>query len=271
MAEKTTAVTTAKQGVVALKESLNTPATMESFKKLLGNRANGFVSALISIVGNSDLLRNADTNSIILAAGQSAAMNLPINPSLGMAGIVPYWDNNKKTYVAQLQVMRDGWVELAQRSGQIAQMANEIVYEGELVKIDRFRNEYDFSGHRTSNRVIGYMAYTKTISGFEKVEYMTVEECLAHAKRYSGQFKKDGKGLWKDQFDAMALKTVLKKLIKKYLPKSTEMIMAIESDQAIFTNGEVGNATPEYADNAQNVQEVEVVDVDAEVIETPQE
>lgn len=273
---QTTAVTTKiNYGVDNLKKSLDRPATIESFKKMLGaNGANRFISALISIVGNSDELKKADTKSIILAAGQSAALNLPINPSLGLASVIAYWDKKKgpidpKTgkptgqHVAQFQIQRNGLMELAQRSGKIAKLVNEVVYEGELKSYNRFTDEYDFSGQRVSDKVIGFMAYAKTTTGFEKTVYMTREEVAKHGQRYSKTYTKEY-GMWKTNFEAMALKTVLKKLITKYLPKTEELALAIESDQASFTQGEIGNATPEYIDNAQTQEPivVEAIEVD---------
>lgn len=261
-------VTPYKCGVPALKASLANSATIESFTKLLGNRANGFISALTSLVGNNDLLQKTDTTSIILAAGQSAAMNLPINPALSMAAIVPFNDRKSGKTIAQFQVMRDGWVELVQRGGMVKTLVNEIVYEGELVSHNKFTGEYVFdSSKRVSDKIIGYMAYVKLLSGFEKTIFWTAEECYAHAKRYSGQFKYD-KGLWKENFNAMALKTVLKTLIKKWVPKTPEMEMALSSDQASFHSGEIGNATAEYVDNASRAQEPQTIDVDsAEVVD----
>lgn len=280
---QTTAVTTKiNYGMDNLRNSLNRPATIDSFTKMLGkNGASRFTSALISIVGGSDELKKADTNSIILAAGQSAAMNLPLNPSLGMAAVIAYWDKKKgpideKTgqprgqYVAQFQMMRNGLMELAQRSGKVARIANEVVYEGELKSYNRFTDEYDFTGQRISNKVIGYMAYAKLLNGFEKTVFMTVEEAMAHGKRYSKTYS-NPYGRWKTDFEAMALKTVLKRLITKWLPKTEEMQMALESDQASFTQGEIGNATPEYIDNAQTqepivVEAIEVDSVEAEEV-----
>lgn len=281
--QSTTAVATKiNYGMDNLRNTLNRPATIDSFTKMLGkNGASRFTSALISIVGGSDELKKADTNSIILAAGQSAAMNLPLNPSLGMAAVIAYWDKKKgpideKTgqpmgqYVAQFQMMRNGLMELAQRSGKVARIANEVVYEGELKSFNRFTDEYDFTGQRVSDKVIGYMAYAKLLNGFEKTVYMTVEEAMAHGKRYSKTYS-NPYGRWKTDFEAMALKTVLKRLITKWLPKTEEMQMALESDQASFTQGEIGNATPEYIDNAQSqepivVEAIEVDNVEAEEV-----
>lgn len=271
-------------GIANLKEQLNTPATIQSFRNLLGEQgAARFTSALMNIVGQSDELKRADTKSIILAAGQSAALNLPLNPSLGMAAVIAYWDKKKGPinpetgkptgqYVAQFQMQRNGLMELAQRSGKIVRLTNEVVYEGELKSHNRFTDEYDFSGQRVSDKVIGYMAYAKLTNGFEKTVYMTREEAMAHGQRYSRTFNF---GVWKTNFDAMALKTVLKRLITKYLPKTEELQMAIESDQASFTQGEIGNATPEYVDNAtafhkfvesEQVEAIEVDNVEAEEV-----
>lgn len=252
-------------GIANLKEQLNVPATVQSFRNLLGEKgAARFTSALMNIVGQSADLQQADTKSIILAAGQSAALNLPLNPSLGMAAVIAY--RNKKTgkVIAQFQMMRNGLIELAQRSGKVARITNEVVYEGELKSYNRFTDEYDFSGQRISNTVIGFMAYVKLLNGFEKTIYMTREEALAHGRRYSKTFKDDW-SKWKTDFEAMALKTVLKRLINKWVPKTEEMQMALESDQASFTQGEIGNAQPEYVDNdqrAEKVEAIEVVDVD---------
>ena len=93
------------------------------------------------------------------------------------------------------------------------------------------------------------MAYIKLTNGFEKTVYWTKEECTQHALRYSQTFKK-GYGVWKDNFDAMSLKTVLKHLIKKYAPKSVEVLNAISDDQAVVN--ESGNTA--YKDNEPDEQ-----------------
>ena len=136
------------------------------------------------------------------------------------------------------------------RTGQVKFVANEVVHEGELVKHNKFTGEYVFDEDaKKSDKVVGYMAYIRLNNGFEKTVYWTVEECKAHALRYSQTFKK-GYGIWKDNFDAMALKTVLKHLIKKYAPKSVEVLSAITDDQSVSNeNGEAA-----YRDNEPDEQ-----------------
>lgn len=257
----------------AITKAVNNSQTMARFVGMLGERqAKQFTSALVSIVTNDSYLQKCEVGSVLRAANAVATMNLPISPSLGMGGVIPYYNSSKGIYEAQVQVYRNGYVELAQRSGQLAALVNEPVHEGELVSCNKFKDEYVFDeSKRKSDKIIGYMAYARTITGFEKTIYMTREECYKHAKRYSDTFKKD-KGKWKTDFDAMALKTVLRKLIIKYLPKSTEMQAAISYDQATMS-GDFDTPTPNYVDNQSSVQPtqetpVEVVNVEAVEVES---
>ena len=254
-----------KTGLVALNSALSTDKVKRKFEEMLGKKAPGFITSITNVVRNNDLLQTADKNSIILAAATAAALDLPINPNLGYAAIIPFKDMKKGTCSATMQIMRNGWVELAQRSGQVVRICNEIVYEGELVSHNRFTDEYVFDeSKRTSNKPIGYMAYVKLTNNFEKTVYWSVEECKAHGIKYSQTYKR-GYGLWVDNFDAMALKTVLKHLITKYVPKSLEMQIAIERDQASFT-GDIENPTPVYVDNS-DFQDAEVVPADSKMNE----
>lgn len=231
-----------------LKVALSSESVAKRFSDMLGKRAPGFITSITNVVSNNDLLKKADVNSIILAAATAAALDLPINPNLGYAAIIPFKDNKTGLCTATCQIMRSGWVELAQRSGQIVRLANEIVYEGELVSHNRFTDEYVFDEtKRVSDKIIGYLAYAKLSNGFEKYVFWDVEKCKQHGMRFSQTFKR-GYGLWKDDFNSMALKSVLKHLITKYLPKSLEMQMAIERDQAALS-GDIDNPQVHYVDN----------------------
>lgn len=226
----------------ALKKMLGAESIQKKFNEMLGKKASGFLASITTCVSNNALLQKAEPNSIILAASQAAALDLPIVPNLGYAAIVPY-----KTS-AQFQIMRNGWVELCERTGLVQTIVNEIVYEGQLVKKNKFTGEYVFDEDaKKSDKVIGYMAYLKLTNGFEKTVYWTVEECKAHGKRYSQTFKIN-KGLWIDDFNSMSLKSVLKNLIVKFAPKSVDLQRAIEIDQAAFT-GDIDNPQPVYVDN----------------------
>jgi recombination protein RecT len=99
---------------------------------------------------------------------------------------------------------------------------------------------------RLSRPIIGYASYFKLLNGFEKIYYMTLEELNHHGLRFSQTFKK-GFGLWKDDFDSMARKTVIKLNLSKNAPLSVEMQKAIVTDQAIVNDGDTEDV--EYVDN----------------------
>lgn len=249
---KTTAVAPQERtGMKALSYELASDKIKKRFQEMLGKKAPGFLASISSVVANNALLQKADVGSITLAAAQAAALDLPINPNIGYAAIVPYKG------AATLQVMRNGYVELALRSGQVVAIENELVYEGELVKADRFRGEYEFDeSQRKSDKIIGAMAYIKLANGFEKTVYWSREKCMEHGKKYSKTFGGDN-SLWTTNPEAMMLKTVLKNLIVKYIPKSIEMFMAINNDGAHFT-GDIDNPEATFDD---------AVDVSSEVVE----
>lgn len=240
-------------GLVALKNALSTDSVKQRFEEMLGKKAPGFISNIMSVAQSNTMFNNVDRNSVILAAAQAAALDLSINPNLGLAALIPY--GNTCTF----QLMRDAWVELCLRTGQFKYIVNEAVYEGELVEKNRFTDTYVFDeSKRTSDKIVGYMAAFQLINGYTKTVYWTVEECKAHGKKYSKTFS-NPKGLWTSNFDAMAKKTVLKHLLKKYAPKSIEVInRAMEVDQAAFT-GTIDNPQPVYVDNPNNAPHAEEV------------
>jgi len=206
---------------------------------VLGEKKDAFVTSLVSVVANDTNLQKCNPMSIIYAAMKSVPLGLPIESNLGFAAVIPYGDN------ASFQIMRNGWMDLLMRTGQVKFIANEIVYDGQLVKKNKFTGEYVFDEDaKKSDEIIGYMAYVKLVNGFEKTVYWTVEEVKAHALRYSQTYRK-GFGVWKDSFDSMALKTVLKNLIVKYCPKSAELQSAISADQSVTNKDNVST----YADN----------------------
>lgn len=248
----------ANNNLVQLKGALANDSIQKRFAEMLGKKSSGFLTSIMTCVQNNDLLQKADVNSIILAAGQAASLDLPINSNLGFASIIPFNDRKANKCIAQFQIQRDGWVELCLRSGQFEYIVNEPVYEGELVEKNRFTDTYVFDEtKRTSNKIIGYMAAFKLVNGYKKTVYWTVEECKEHGMKYSQTFK-NGFGLWKTAFSAMALKTTLKFLLKKYAPKSIEAInKAIISDQASF-EGDLENPRIVYADNTESQKEHKV-------------
>lgn len=256
-----------------LKQTLDAPSVKAKFESMLGKRAPQFMTSITTVVQNNALLQKADVNSIVMGAAVAASMDLPLHPSLGYAALVPF--NSKDGCFAQLQVMVKGLTELALRSGQIQALISEVVYEGQLVKKNKFTGEYVFDEDaKTSDVVIGFMSYLRLSNGFEKYEYMTVDEVKAHASKFSQTYKR-GFGVWKDHFEEMGKKTVLRRLLTRWAPKSLEMQMGLTFDQSVVKGdiNNIENADVTYADNngmtaAEQVYEEAVeVDEDGVVVE----
>lgn len=243
----------AQNNLPALKAALKAPSVTAKFQEMLGKRAPQFMTSITSVVQNNALLQKADVNSIIMGAAVAASMDLPLNPNLGYAALVPF--NSKDGCFAQVQIMIKGWTELFLRSGQCQAIVCETVYEGQLVKKNKFTGEYIFDEDaKKSDKIIGFMAYFKLTNGFEKYDYMTVEEVKAHAQKFSQTFRKGG-GIWKDHFEAMGQKTVLKRLLTKYAPKSLEMQQMAIFDQSVVKGNieNLNDAVAEYADNPKGI------------------
>lgn len=238
-----------------VQDYLKNPAIVNRTEELLKNRAGQFLTSLMAAVNNIQNLDHCVPQTVFAAAITAASLELPINNNLGFAYIIPY-KNKAGNYEAQFQMGYKGFIQLAQRTGQYKQIAATAVYEGQLISEDPLDgNTYDWKAKKSS-KIIGYVAKFRLVNGFEHELYMTAEDMLAHGKRYSQSFKK-GFGNWQDDFESMALKTVLKLNISKFGPLSVELQMAIERDQAIIKDENKGEL--EYVDASKDdVPEVKV-------------
>lgn len=224
-----------KNNIVAQKEAktlkgmLEMPAYKNKFNEMLGKKAAGFMSSIIAVTNNNKSLAKANPATVIGAAAQAAMLDLPINQSLGFAYIVPYGSE------AQFQLGYKGYIQLAQRTGQYVDIGSKTVYEGELEYENRLLDKFKF-GERTGDKVIGYLAYFRLTNGFEKMLFVEIDKMIAHAKRYSKNYKGGTEKWGLTDFDTMAEKTVLKKLLSKYGPLSIENI---QMSQALANDGGV--------------------------------
>jgi len=226
---------------ITLKKYINDTLVKERIQEMLQDKAQQFVISLLSTVNNNSALASCDPASVLNAAMTSASLGLPINQNLGFAYIIPYKDK------AQFQMGYKGFIQLAQRSGKFKTINVSDVRQGEISFHDRLTGEIIFEWaeeNRDKLPIIGYVGFMELINGFKKTMFMTMDELKKHGMKFSQTMKK-GYGLWTTDFDAMASKTIIKMLISKWAPLSTEMEQAQLADQAIIKDdGEL-----EYIDN----------------------
>ena len=229
-----TAIQKTSSAPLTLQQLVKSDAIIKSAERTLGDKGRQFLTSVLALANSSPEIAKCDPMTTYNACLTAATLDLPVNQNLGFAYIVPYAGK------AQFQMGWRGFVQLAMKTGQFQSLGTRAVYESELVGVDSFTGEPEFNFKiEKSGKIIGYMAYFVLLNGFRKAEFMTNDELEKHAKRYSKTYKSGG-GVWKDNFDAMAKKTVLKLLLGRYAPLSIEMQTAITEDQ---------KASGEYVDN----------------------
>ena len=241
----------AQTSLQVVKNALNANEIKTRFNEVLGAKAPQFMASVTNVVANSDYLQKCDPNSIMAAAFIAASLDLPIDPNLGRAYIVPYGTK------AQFIIGYKGLVEMAIRTGKYKDMNAVEVYSDELLEYNpilgklRFVEDFTKCKQRAAGKredIVGYYAYYELLTGFAKGLYMTKEQVIQHAERYSQAYQKKRKDSpWFTNFDEMAKKTVLKRLLSKFaiLSVGEPMAKAITEDQKVYD----GFGEGQYLDN----------------------
>lgn len=275
---------------IAIKEYMCKQGVQRKLQELLGERKDAFLTSALQVVNSNSQLQNASPESVFGVVVTAATLNLPLNNNLGFAYAVPYSTNaldangrkiplldsqgkpvtksfNGRTFPqyekvvdAQFQLGYKGFIQLAQRSGQFKRISACKTYS-EDTEQSVFERLTAFLPKEPKGEVTGYIAYFQLLNGFEAHVAMTNKEINEHAKQYSQSFK-GGYGVWKDNFDAMAQKTVIKLLLSKQAPLSIvpTLAQAVEADQAIIRDVN-GQPSYEYADNQAPQQAAVEIDI----------
>lgn len=253
---------------VAMNAMLDREGLRKRFNDLLGARAPQFVSSLVSMVNADQNLQQAFAEApmtIIQAGLKAATFDLPIDQNLGYAYIVPFKNYKKDLdkYVMEANFIL-GWKgmhQLAMRTGAYKTINVIDVREGELKSYNRLTEEISLEfiedeDQREAAKIIGYVGYYRLVNGAEKTIYMTIKQIQNHeVKHRKGKYM--GKG-WKDDFDAMARKTVYRQLIGKW------GVMSIEYQTANEGQTLAKQMQEEYQLENPEVVEAEVIEVDAD-------
>lgn len=232
----------ATQGTT-IKALLSSPTVMNRFEEVLGKRAPQFTASILGLYNNEKTLQKAEPMSVISSAMVAATLDLPVDKNLGYAWIVPYKGK------AQFQLGYKGYIQLALRTGQYKFINCIPIREGELQKWNPLTEELDIDFEkRKSDSVIGYAAYFELLNGFRKTSYWT----KADVEKHKSKFSKSDFG-WGKDWDAMALKTVLKAILSKWGILSVEMQSALTEDE---------NEQRKRIDITDEIPETEIIDAD---------
>ena len=224
----------------------------------LKENSGAFAASVIDLYGSDSYLQQCEPGKVFQEALKAVSLKLPINKQLGFAYIIPR--RTKGVWTPVFQLGYKGLIQLCMRTGAYRHINAGAVYEGELVKQDKLTGEVDLSGEATSDKVVGYFAFIETLNGFRKTIYWSKEKLVAHAARYSDSYR-NGASIWRDNFEEMAVKTVLRYLLSHWGIMSVEMetAMTADADERIMTGGE-----EQLQDEAQGTVEASFTEVDTE-------
>lgn len=265
---------------------LKADSVQAQFKNALGKHSDSFVASLIDLYSTDSQLQTCKPEEVVKQALKAASLQLPINKALGFAYIYVFNNNVKTKDERGMDVWTKvptptfvpgyrGYIQLAMRTGQYRNINADVVYEGEMRKVNKLTGEVAFDGEKTSEKVVGYFCYFELLNGFSKTLYMSVEQMASYALRFAPSLPKgttkellmkkaqengNEKGVgWTNNFTAMAMKTVIRQLLGKYGYLSVEMQDGIESDRTAEEHSDgafVETTTAEVIEEPQAIEEI---------------
>lgn len=245
--EKKTMQTYIKSMEGEIKKALPSVITPERFTRMV-----------LSAISVNPKLAQCTPSSFLGAMMSAAQLGLEPNTPLGQAYLIPY--KNRGVDEVQFQIGYKGLIDLAYRSGEVELVQAHIVYEN-----DDFTLEYGLEPklvHKPADRDRGepikVYAMFKTKSGGYGFDVMSMDEVRRHAEKYSQAYK-SGFSPWKSNFEEMAKKTVLKRVLK-YAPLKSDFVRAVVQDESI--KNEISEDM--YSVQNENVFEAEYTEVNTE-------
>lgn len=269
--------------ILSIKAEMNNK--VKAFRASLGENTGAFTTSLMELITSDANLKKCPAEKLIAEAVKAASIKLPLNKQLGYAYLVPYGTT------PNMIIGYRGYIQLAMRTGQYRYINADLVYEGELTHKDKLSGAISLDGEKTSDTVVGYFAHFELLNGCTKTLYMTIEEMADYALSYSPTWarkkpneKPSAKTLidraqmqaqhgpepgvgWWSNFNAMARKTVLRRLLSQYGYLTIDMMMAIDKDEKpVYQSAEevreADNAAPKpsFAKIVEEAQAEEVKD-----------
>ncbi len=188
-----------------------------------------FVRTALTALSTNPKLGACDQKSFLGSLMQAAQLGLEPNTPMGQAYLIPYGNQ------VQFQIGYKGILDLCYRSRQF-----KTIYAMEVFQEDQFNCRYGTDPHiehvpadNPKGDAVKYYAVYVTVDGGVAFRVWSREKIEAHAKKTSQAYRSGKDSPWKDWFDEMAKKTVLRDLLK-YAPKSAEVSQAVAHDGAVI-------------------------------------
>lgn len=188
-----------------------------------------FSRIVLTALSSNPKLQECTPQSFLGAMMTAAQLGVEPNTALGQAYLIPF--KNKGVMECQFQLGYKGLIDLAYRSGEVSNIQAQEVYENDV-----FEFEYGLEpklrhvpAKKDRGDVICYYAIFKMKDGGYNFGVMSVDDARKHGQKYSKSYSF---GPWQNNFDEMAKKTVLKKVLK-YAPLKSDFVRAVAQDETI--------------------------------------
>lgn len=234
--------------ILAFNKVVNGGYIQNQLANIMGNNAGSFTASMIELFAQDSGLQECDPKAVVMEAMKAAALRLPLAKPLGRAHVLPF--KNKGVATPVFVIGWKGLVDLAVRTGQYETINAVCIYKGEMTGQDKLSGFVKLDGAKESNEVVGYLGYFRLTTGFTKMIYMSVEQMAHYGKTYAPTLKfnkitedelikkakdqsehgpQSGSVGWFGDFNAMGLKTVVRKVLS-WGPMSVELQQALISD-----------------------------------------
>lgn len=229
-----------KAGAVATQE--NRPKTLEDEVRSFVQKYAALLPStvtperMLSIALNEyrQTVKLKDCTAVSFYGSVIKALQLGLEPGvLGHCYLLPFRNNRSGKHEVQFVLGYKGMLELIRRSGQVLSIVARPVYEGDKLTLsygieDKFEHvPYSMIEGAEKGKFKGVTLKAIFKDGGYLTDYMPVVEIEEHRKR---SLAKDS-GPWKTDYEAMALKTIIRKNFK-WLPVSVETQKSVvESDE----------------------------------------
>lgn len=205
------------------------PAISEALPKSKGMDAERLARITLTTLKTNPKLLECSIESLLGCVLTSAQLGL--EPSiLGSCYFIPY----KGT--ASFQIGYKGLIDLACRKGEVLSIVPKEVRKGDAFHYEYGRAEtlrHIPAPNHERGEIEYFYAYANLKNGGFVFDVMHISEIEKIRDSYSISYQYDKKGsIWAKNFESMAMKTVIKRLIK-YLPISVETQSAVANDETI--------------------------------------
>jgi recombination protein RecT len=223
---------------------------------------------VINAISTTPQLAKCSPASLFLSSVKAFTLGLEPNGALSEGYLVPFWNTKKGMNEAQFMPSYRGLQNLARRSGEVTAIYSKAVYEKDVFEVEegterKIIHKPDYTKDR--GQAVCYYAVFILKTGEIDFEVMSINEINSIRARS----KSAESGPWVTDYDEMAKKTVMKRLLKRS-PMSIELADAVSLENSasmgenqnlndiIDIDGlEVDNTTSEDMQTAINAEKAE--------------